>query len=317
MAAQVVVGAVSNAPQLAPAVAEGELVLDVGGSAGVEGQLSRLMVTQAQGLFLDAQGDQPVLAEVLPVGEPLQVGAGLAEELALHLLKLPGTEGEVAGGDLIAEGLAHLAHAEGQLLAGGALNVGEVHENALGGLRPQIDGGGGVLGDADLGLEHQVKLADGGEVVLAAVGANHIGVLGNELVHFLKAHGIHIDTLAGLGGLNELVRPLTGAAALAVHQGVREVAHVAGGDPGLGVHQNGGIQAHVVGGLLNKLLHPSLFDVVFEFHTQGAVVPGVGQAAVNLRAAVDEAPVFAEIDDHIQSLFAVFHKIDSSRRNIE
>ena len=39
MAAQVVVGTVSDAPQLAPAGAEGELVLDVGGSAGVEGQL--------------------------------------------------------------------------------------------------------------------------------------------------------------------------------------------------------------------------------------------------------------------------------------
>ena len=37
VAAQVVVGAVSDAPQLAPAGAEGELVLDVGGCAGVEG----------------------------------------------------------------------------------------------------------------------------------------------------------------------------------------------------------------------------------------------------------------------------------------
>ncbi len=63
------------------------------------------------------------MAEVLPVGEPLQIGAGLAEELQLHLLELAGTEGEVARGDLVAEGLAHLADAEGQLPAGGALDV--------------------------------------------------------------------------------------------------------------------------------------------------------------------------------------------------
>ena len=70
MAAQIVVGTVGNAPQLTPAGAEGELVLDVGGSPGIEGQLRRLMIPQTQGVFLDAQRNQPVLTEVLPVGEP-------------------------------------------------------------------------------------------------------------------------------------------------------------------------------------------------------------------------------------------------------
>ena len=45
MTAQVIVGTVSNAPQLAPAAAEGELVLDVGGSTGLESQLSGIVVT--------------------------------------------------------------------------------------------------------------------------------------------------------------------------------------------------------------------------------------------------------------------------------
>ena len=307
MAAQVVVGPVGNAPQLTPAGAEGELVLNVGGGTGVEGQLGGLMIPQPQALFFDAQGDQPVFAEVLPVGKPLQVGAGLAEELALHLLKLPGPEGEVAGGDLVPEGLAHLAHAEGQLLPGGPLNVGEVHEDTLGGLRPQIDGGGGVLGDANLGLEHQVELPDGGEVVLAAVGAHDLLVLGNKLVHLFEAHSVYVDALAGLASLNELVGPLPGAAALAVYQGVGEVAHMPGGHPGGGIHEDGGIQAYVVVGLLDELLHPGLLHVVFKFHTQGAVVPGVGQSTVNFRAGIDVASVFAEVHDHVQRLFTVFH----------
>ena len=76
---------------------------------------------RAQVFLLDAQGQQPLEAEVLPIGKPLQIGAGLAEELAFHLLKFPGAEGEVAGGDLVAEGFAHLAHAEGELFPGGCL----------------------------------------------------------------------------------------------------------------------------------------------------------------------------------------------------
>ena len=133
MAGQVVVGAVCNAPQLAP-VGEREGILDIGGGTAVEGQLCGLVVAQAQVLLLDAQAQQPVLAVVLPVSEPLQIGAGLAEELALHLLELTGAEGEVARGDLVAESLAHLADTKGQLAAGGALDVGKVDENALCGL---------------------------------------------------------------------------------------------------------------------------------------------------------------------------------------
>ena len=39
------------------------------------------------------------------------------DEALLHLLELAGAEGEVARGDLVAEGLAHLTDAEGQLAA--------------------------------------------------------------------------------------------------------------------------------------------------------------------------------------------------------
>ena len=154
--------------------------------------------------------------------------------------------------------------------------------------------------------------ADGGEVVLAAVGADHILVLGDEAVHLLKAQGIHIHILAGLGGFDELVRTVTGAAALAVHQRIGEAAHMTGGDPSGGVHQNGGIQTHIVVGLLNELLHPCLLHIVLELHTQRAVVPRVGKTAVDLGTGVDKPAVFAEIDDHIQCFFAIFHKKGTS-----
>ena len=98
---------------------------------------------RAQVLLADAKALEPVHAVVLPVGKPFEVRAGLAEEFAFHLLKLTGAEGEVARGDLVAERLADLAHAEGQLAAGGALVVREAHEDALRRLRPQIAGRGG------------------------------------------------------------------------------------------------------------------------------------------------------------------------------
>ena len=138
MLGQVVVGAVRHTPKLAPA--EGEHELKVGGGLGVEAQLFRIMVPETQVLVLHVQIQQPLVAEVSPVLKPLQIGAGLAEELQLHLLELTGAEGEVARRDLIAEGLADLADAEGQLPAGGTLDVVEVDKNALGRFRTQIDG---------------------------------------------------------------------------------------------------------------------------------------------------------------------------------
>ncbi len=114
MLGQVIVGTVGYAPQLAPA--EGEQELEVRGGLGVEAQLLGIMVTETQVLILHArERQQPLMAEVAPVLEPFQVGIGLAEELQLHLLKLANTEDEVARGDLVAEGLADLADAEGQL----------------------------------------------------------------------------------------------------------------------------------------------------------------------------------------------------------
>ena len=92
MTGQVVVGAVCNAPQLAP-VGEREGILDISGGTAVEGQLCGLVVAQAQMLLLDAQAQQPVLAVILPVANQSR-SCRAAEELALHLLELTGAEGE-------------------------------------------------------------------------------------------------------------------------------------------------------------------------------------------------------------------------------
>ena len=162
-----------------------------------------------------------------------------------------------------------------------------------------VSGRGGVLGDALVGLEHQVELADVGEVALAAAGAGHV-VLPDKGHHLLLGHGLHVHVGAALLlkiVLNELVGPVTHLAGLAVDKGVVEGGHMAGGHPYLGVHQDSGVE----------LLPPGPLHVVLQLHAQGAVVPGVGQAAVDLAAGIDEAPALAQGHDFFHGLFGVLH----------
>ena len=141
--------------------------------------------------------------------------------------------------------------------------------------------------------------------MLAADGADHILMLADKSVHLVEAHGIHIDLAVGIA--DQLIGTVTCLAGLAVQQGIAEACHVTGGDPGLGIHDDGCIQTHIIGAFLHKLLHPCLFDIILELDAQRTVIPAVCQTAVHLTAGIHKAAVFAEIDDHIKGLFAVFH----------
>ena len=304
MLGQVIVGPVRDAPQLAPS--EGEQELNVRGRLGVEGELLGVVVAHA-GLFgLEAEGHQPVPAEILPVFEPLEVGVGLAEELELHLLELTGAEGEVAGCDLIAERLTDLADAEGDLLPGCSLDIFEIDKNTLSSLGTQIDGRAGILGDTLEGLEHQVKLTDIGPVELAAGGAGDTELV-DEAHHLICCPAVDAAVQSHLllsrVALDQLVGAETGAAGLAVHERVGKACQMSAGDPGLGIHEDGAVYAHVLGGLGDKLLPPGLLDVVLELNAQISVIPGVGQTAVDLGTGIDESSVVAQGNDLFHCLF--------------
>ena len=110
---------------------------------------------------------------------------GRAEVLHFHQLELTRPEDLVAGGDLVAEGLADLGDAEGKLASRRALDMREVDEHALRRLGAEVDDGGVVLDRAHVGLEHQVELAGVGEgALLPAVGARVrvLQVVGPEAV---------------------------------------------------------------------------------------------------------------------------------------
>ena len=136
-------------------------------------------------------------------------------------------------------------------------------------------------------------------------------MLVDELLHLGLAHGVHAVAQVELVLLAPVFDHFIGAEALlallAVHQGVGEAAHVAGGHPNLRIHQDSGVQTHVIGVLLDELLPPGLLHVVLQLHAQGAVVPGVGQTAVDLAAGEDEAAALTQGDDLFHGLFGVLH----------
>ena len=135
------------------------------------------MIAQAKIFLTHAQGHQPVAAESAPICKPLKIGAGLAEEFKLHLLKLTYTENKVSGGYLISEGLAYLTDTERYFASCCALDIYKVHENTLRGLGTKIHGVLSILRNALEGFEHKVELSYVGKVVLAARGARDIVVL--------------------------------------------------------------------------------------------------------------------------------------------
>ena len=142
--------------------------------------------------------------------------------------------------------------------------------------------------------------------MLAANGADNVLMLGNERVHLVKVHGVHIHFRVLL--TNQLIGAVTCLAGFAVQQRVGKAGNVAGGDPSLGVHDDCCVQTHVVGGFLHELLHPCLFHIVFEFNAQRTVIPAVCQSAVNLAAGINKAAVLAEVHDHVQGFLRIFHK---------
>ena len=273
---QVEVAAVGDALELRPA--HREEVLDVRGRARVVRQLVGAVLAQPQLVLADAELLVPAHALVHPVHVPLRGVGGRGEELDLHLLELARAEDEVAGRDLVAERLADLGDPEGRLLAGELQDVLEVHEDALGGLRAQVDHRALVLDRAHVGLEHEVEVARLGQVAAA-----------------LRA----LQLALGLLLAQVVLAPAPLALAEALHERVGEAREVAGRLPGARVHQDGRVEGHHVVALLHVRAPPLALHVRLQQHSVVAVVVGRGQAAVDLGALEDESAPLAKSDDFL------------------
>src|SRR5664279_2549902 len=104
------------------------------------GQLVLSVRAQAQMVLTDAEPQIPVTPLLQPkVKPPLGLLRG-HEVLHLHLLELARAEDEVPRRDLVAKALADLRDPERRPLARELQVVLEVQEDALRGLRAQVDG---------------------------------------------------------------------------------------------------------------------------------------------------------------------------------
>ena len=137
MCHKVVVGTRCHAPDLAPA--EREQILDVCGSVAVMREFLRSMVSESCVFRFQTQILEEVEAVFLPVSEPVQFCARLAEEFKFHLLKLSYSEDKVARCDLVSERFSYLGDTERYLLAGSSLNILEVDKDSLCSFRSHVD----------------------------------------------------------------------------------------------------------------------------------------------------------------------------------
>src|SRR4029453_18641990 len=110
----------------------------------------------------------PLPALLYPRLVPLLVGPGLDEVLHLHLLELAGAEDEVARRDLVTERLADLRDTERRLFPRRGLDVLEVGEDALRGLRAQVVDRTLVIHRAQVGADQPVEHSRIGEPALGS-----------------------------------------------------------------------------------------------------------------------------------------------------
>ena len=262
MLREVVAAPVVDAFDLLPS--EGKEELDVEGAATVVGQLLRRVGPGAQVALSEAQ--LAVEGDPLPnpVIEPLGGGVGMAEELHLRLLELARAESEIAGVDLVAEGLTDLSDPEGDLLPGHLAHTAVVREDRAAGLGPQVGHGCGVRLGADPRAQHQVELAGLGQLVVAVLR----GAAARRLVQLVCAEAL-----------------LAGAT---VHHRVAEVLDVTRGLPGAGVGDDRAVDPHHVVAGAHHPLPPQGFQIVLEFDTQRPIVPETVDAPVDLPGLEDE-----------------------------
>ena len=103
--------------------------------------------------------------------------------------------------------------------------------------------------------------------------------------------------------LDQFVCTETLLAGLTVHQRIRETAQMSGSYPGLGVHEDCAVHTYIVWALLHEFLPPCFLYVVFQLYAKVAVIPGVCQAAVNLRARINESSGFCQRHNFLHCLF--------------
>ena len=170
-----------------------------------------------------SEAQQPVVAEGAPVLEPLQIGAGLAEELQLHLLELPDAEDEVAGVISLRKDLPIWHTPKGQLPAGGALDGGKLTKMpwAVSGRRYTSLAVSSVTPWKVLNIRLNLRMSVKSLLPQPGQGTwlSRMNATSSSLV---MASQVHVHAVLLHIALHQLVRPVAHLAGLAVNQRIVE-----------------------------------------------------------------------------------------------
>mmetsp|Transcript_15746 Transcript_15746/g.32915 ORF Transcript_15746/g.32915 Transcript_15746/m.32915 type:complete len:440 (-) Transcript_15746:120-1439(-) len=268
------------------------------------------------------------------------------EILDLHLLEFPRTENKISRSNFVPKRLPDLSNSKRQFGATGPQNIFVVDENALCRLGTEIGHRRGILHGPHIGLEHEIEVprhGQGGFVTSRGGNLSHLlfrdlgqifefkrfdrrSLLIRFLEHFLRLRLGRLDHVLvvrledadvphrGTAFLEhhrsaeELIGAIPQFGLLAIHHGIAESVQVPRALPRGGVVHDGAVDAHDVFAALHEVPPEGVFDVAFEFRSEGAVVEESGEAIVDLRGREDDAATFAEGDDvfHFEIVVGTF-----------
>src|ERR1035437_9212327 len=275
MLAEVEVAAIVDAFDLLRSEGTAEIEFDVERGAGVVGQFPFPVLMELQPRLVEPEPAVPGHAGSPPLLEPLHIGAGLDEELHLHLLEFARAEDEIPRRDFVAECLPDLRDAERHFLPRRLLHVEEIHVRSLGRFGTQVDRGGGVFHRAHVRLEHQVKLTRLRQLALA--------VLARLLARLPRA----VRVL-------QLVGAKAALAEFAVHERIDEPTDVPARLPHARMHKDRGIETLDVVARAHHRVPPALLQVALQLDAERTVVPDGAKAAVDLGGLKNEPTPLGE-----------------------
>lgn len=272
---QVVIGAVGDSLEFLGA--EGERVEEVIGALGVESAIFLGNIENRYFIPRNADRFVPRQAILQPLIEPFFAFRWANKEFDLHLFEFTGAKGKISGVDFVSKGFSDLGDSKRKFFARDLEDVFELDEHGLGGFGAEVGKVSLVLYGADVGFEHQVKLAGFGQ--LPATGVDHFaGFLG-----------------AGCGG--DLIGTEAALAGFAVDHGIGESGLVSTGFPYGATHEDGAIHPDDIVPVLGHTFPPVILQISFQGSPQGAVIPSTVEAAVDFGRREDKASAFTESDD--------------------
>ena len=132
-------------------------------------------------------------------------------------------------------------------------------------------------------------------------------VLFDEIFHLFLAPCIHTflqcDTFFCTVVFNQLICTETFMTFLTIHQRVGKTSQMSGSYPCLRIHQDCTVNTHIIWIFLNKFFPPGFFYVIFQFHTQITVIPGICQASVNLGTRIYKTSGLCKCDNLFHCFF--------------